>query len=69
MFQVHSLGALSLLIWYGLYLHLSSYVLVLTTLFLIAATILIGVWTSNVMEKYWGEDPRAVVIEGGTSFL
>lgn len=56
-------GVIALLIWYGLYLHLSSYVLVLTALFLIAATTLIGVWTSNVMEKYWGEDPRAVVID------
>ena len=31
--------------------------------FLIVVTTLIGVWTSNVMEKYWGEDPRAVVID------
>ena len=56
-------GGIALLIWYGLYLLLSSYVLVLTTIFLIVATTLIGVWTSNVMEKYWGEDPRAVVID------
>ena len=56
-------GGIALLIWYGLYLLLSSYVLVLTTIFLIVATTLIGVGTSNVMEKYWGEDPRAVVID------
>ena len=56
-------GGIALLIWYGLYLLLSSYVLVLTTIFLIVATTLIGVWTSNVMEKYWGKDPRAVVID------
>lgn len=56
-------GGIALLIWYGLYLLLSSYVLVLTTIFLIVATTLIGVWTSNVMEKYWGGDPRAVVID------
>ena len=56
-------GGIALLIWYGLYLLLSSCVLVLTTIFLIVATTLIGVWTSNVMEKYWGEDPRAVVID------
>lgn len=56
-------GGIALLIWYGFYLLLSSYVLVLTTIFLIVATTLIGVWTSNVMEKYWGEDPRAVVID------
>lgn len=23
----------------------------------------LGIWTDNVMEKYWGEDPRAVVID------
>ena len=56
-------GGIALLIWYGLYLLLSSYILVLTTIFLIVATTLIGVRTSNVMEKYWGEDPRAVVID------
>ena len=56
-------GGIALLIWYGLYLLLSSNVLVITTIFLIVATTLIGVWTSNVMEKYWGEDPRAVVID------
>ncbi|MGM9698242.1 MAG: phosphatidylglycerophosphatase A [Prevotella sp.] len=56
-------GGIALLIWYGLYLLLSSYVLVLTTIFLIVATTLIGVWTSNVMEKYWGKDPRTVVID------
>ena len=56
-------GGIALLIWYGLYLLLSSYILVLTTIFLIVATTLIGGWTSNVMEKYWGEDPRAVVID------
>lgn len=56
-------GGIALLIWYGLYLLLSSNVLVITTIFLIVATTLIGVWTSNVMEKYWGKDPRAVVID------
>ncbi|MCF0178828.1 MAG: phosphatidylglycerophosphatase A, partial [Bacteroidales bacterium] len=23
----------------------------------------VGVWTSNIMEKYWGKDPRTVVID------
>ena len=26
-------------------------------------TPLVGVWTSNVMEKYWGTDPLTVVID------
>lgn len=30
---------------------------------LIVITTFVGVWTSNVMEKYWGIDPRAVVID------
>lgn len=39
-----------------------------TTLFWVTfATIIlvtfIGVWTSNVMERYWGEDPRTVNID------
>ena len=28
----------------------------------IAGTV-VGAWTSNIMEKYWGEDPRTVVID------
>ena len=56
-------GFIALLIWYGLYLSLSPHILVVTTLLLIVVTTVVGVWTSNVMEKYWGEDPRAVVID------
>lgn len=37
-------------------LFVANVILVLTSLF-------IGVWTDNVMEKYWGADPRAVVID------
>ena len=33
------------------------------TFALIITTTIVGVWTSNVMEKYWGTDPRAVVID------
>lgn len=53
----------ALLIWYGLYLVLSPLSLFLTTIGLIVLVTLIGVWTSNVMEHYWGKDPRAVVID------
>ncbi|MGN0257771.1 MAG: phosphatidylglycerophosphatase A [Bacteroides sp.] len=56
-------GFIALLIWYGLYLLLSPHVLMITTITLIVTITLVGVWTSNVMEKYWGEDPRAVVID------
>ncbi|MDE5987519.1 MAG: phosphatidylglycerophosphatase A [Prevotella sp.] len=56
-------GFIALVIWYTLYL-----VLLPTTLFwvifaLIVIITFVGVWTSNVMEKYWGADPRTVVID------
>jgi phosphatidylglycerophosphatase A len=54
---------LALVIWYVLYLFLSPLALLLTTIALVVVTTLVGVWTSNVMERYWGEDPRTVVID------
>lgn len=57
-------GALVALgIWYILYLYLSVSVLTVATCVLIVCTIAIGVWTSDVMERYWGKDPRAVNID------
>lgn len=57
-------GALVALgIWYALYLYLSTSVLFWVTVCLILLTTIVGVWTSNVMEKYWGKDPRAVNID------
>ena len=57
-------GALVALgIWYALYLYLSTTVLFWITACLILSTTIVGVWTSNVMEKYWGKDPRAVNID------
>ncbi|MDE5752104.1 MAG: phosphatidylglycerophosphatase A [Duncaniella sp.] len=53
----------ALLIWYVLYLFLSPVWLTVVTLVLIVATTVAGAWTSTVMEKYWGPDPRAVVID------
>jgi phosphatidylglycerophosphatase A len=57
-------GLLGLLIWLGLWLLLPSHLaLLLATLGLLVATTLVGIWTTNVMERYWGQDPRAVVID------
>lgn len=53
----------ALSIWYILYLYLSVSILTVVTCVLIVCTIVIGVWTSNVMELYWGKDPRAVNID------
>ena len=54
---------LALLVWIGLYFVLSPVGLFIATLLLVVGSFFVGVWTDNVMEKYWGEDPRAVVID------
>lgn len=53
----------ALLIWYGLYWLIGPGAATLVTAGLIVAVTLLGVWTSNVMERYWGPDPRTVVID------
>ena len=54
---------LALAIWTALYYVLSPICLLWTTLILIVGSFIVGIWTDNVMERYWGEDPRAVVID------
>lgn len=54
---------LALVVWYCLYLYLSASYLLWTTIALILLTTVVGIWTSNVMEQYWGKDPRAVNID------
>lgn len=54
---------LALLIWIGLYFVLSPVWLAVATVLLVVGSLFVGVWTDNVMERYWGEDPRAVVID------
>jgi phosphatidylglycerophosphatase A len=56
-------GFIGLVVWYMLYLFLSPTALTITTLALIVGVTIVGIWTSNVMERYWGKDPRAVVID------
>ena len=56
-------GFVGLLIWYVLYLYMSPILLTITTILLITIVTVLGIWTSNVMEKDWGEDPRTVVID------
>lgn len=53
----------ALLIWYLLYWCLSPLALTIVTLILIVVVTVAGAWTSDVMEHYWGPDPRAVVID------
>lgn len=40
-----------------------SLALLWTIIGLIVAVTVIGVWTSIVMEQYWGPDPRAIVTD------
>ena len=54
---------LGLLIWYGLSFLVSVNTLFWIALLLVVATTVVGAWTSKVMERYWGEDPRTVVID------
>lgn len=53
----------ALLIWYAIYLFVDIMPLFWITLALVVVTTVVGAWTSRVMERYWGEDPRAVVID------
>lgn len=53
----------ALLIWIGLYFILSPVALCIATIALIVVTLIVGAWTDQVMEKYWGPDPRAVIID------
>lgn len=54
---------LALLIWYGLSFAVGVTALFWITAALVVATTVVGAWTSRVMERYWGEDPRTVVID------
>lgn len=56
-------GFVALLIWIALYFTLSPIWLAVATVLLVLTTLLVGVWTDNVMERYWGEDPRTVIID------
>ncbi len=56
-------GLLGLLIWWLLWALLPAVWLLPATIFLLVVTTLVGIWTADVMERYWGNDPRAVVID------
>ena len=57
-------GALvALALWWAWYKFLPVDGLFWVTLITTIAVTVVGAWTSNIMEKYWGEDPRTVVID------
>ena len=56
-------GFVALLLWYIIYSLVSPPFLTIITASLIVLVTIIGIWTSNVMEEYWGKEPRSVVID------
>lgn len=54
---------LALIVWIVLYFVLAPTGLFIATLILVFSSLFVGVWTDNVMERFWGEDPRSVVID------
>ena len=49
-------------LWYVLYLNISPILLTIFTILLIVIVTILGIWISNVMEKYWRTVPHTVVI-------
>lgn len=56
-------AALGVLIWLPFYLWTSEETLLLVTLGLSVVFTILGVWSGNVVEKYWGEDPSIAVMD------
>ena len=51
------------LVWFILSFLLSPYSLLIVTAFLIVLFTALGVWSSGIMEAYWGKDPSKVVVD------
>ncbi|MCL1933803.1 MAG: phosphatidylglycerophosphatase A [Candidatus Azobacteroides sp.] len=56
-------AVLATVLWFGLSLLLTPYYLFIVTGLLILLFTGLGVWSSGIMEAYWGEDPAKVVID------
>jgi len=56
-------AVLATAIWLGLSLVLPFYHLLIATALLIFLFTFLGVWSSGIMENYWGKDPSKVVID------
>jgi len=54
---------LATILWLGLSLLLTSSQLLPVTALLIVLFTVLGVWSSGIMETYWGKDPSKVVID------
>lgn len=63
-FAPGTMGALAaIVVWFPLSLCLDYGSLQIATAALIAVFTVLGVWSSTVSERYWGEDPSRVVID------
>ena len=56
-------AVLATILWLGLSLVLEPASLLITTALLIILFTFLGVWSSGVMETYWGKDPSKVVVD------
>lgn len=55
---------LAMLIWWGYSLLFSHFISIpVLTFIVIVVFTFAGVWSSSVVEKYWGEDPSRVVVD------
>ena len=63
-FAPGTVGALlATLIWFGLSLLISETCLLWTTVALISLFTVAGIWATDRLEPYWGEDPSRVVVD------
>jgi len=56
-------AVLATALWLGMALIFTSFQLVTVTAVLIVLFTFLGVWSSGIMEAYWGKDPAKVVID------
>ena len=56
-------AVLATIIWIGLALVLPAYHLLIVTASLIVVFTFLGVWSSGIMEEFWGKDPSKVVVD------
>ena len=56
-------AVLATAVWLGLSFLLTPSCLIISTALLIVLFTFLGVWSSGVMETYWGEDPSKVVVD------
>jgi phosphatidylglycerophosphatase A len=58
------MGAIfGIILWMPLYLWASAELTLMVTIGLILVFTILGVWSSTIAEKYWGQDPSRVVMD------